>query len=164
MPGWVKVVDIRERMHISHRGHLEVCRKPLILLRDDIAHVVVPRLHELGDVGATLLRRVRLPGEDLERIIVIRGSDARLTNAQAVQRRMDEIENLLVGSWVPVLLIVWHILKQGGALEQLILELRRDQRARFMDAVNGGGLPKSSGIVLISVVFERTNMPVSGSR
>ena len=63
-----------------------------------------------------------------------------LANAQTIQRRMNEIEDLLVRIRVPVLLVLRYALQDGDALKQLILETRRDQRSRLMNSVDRSSL------------------------
>ena len=53
---------------------------------------------------------------------------------------MDQVQDLLVRAWVPVLIDVWHIAQLADLLDQLLAKRFRDELLRFPESSLDGGL------------------------
>ena len=124
----MEVVDVVDSLDVALVRDDKVGRKPLVVLRYGIAIVV---LFEVRAIEIT---------SDVYNFQLVAIADKRLLDTQTVERRVDEIENLLVGAWVPVFLVLWDVLEDGNSTLQLLCEFRGDERARLIHSVNGGFL------------------------
>jgi hypothetical protein len=53
---------------------------------------------------------------------------------------VNEVEDLVVGPGMPVLLRIWNVLERGNRSDQLVPETARDERVRPPDAFVGPDL------------------------
>ena len=107
----MEVVDVIDSLDVARVRDDKVGRKPLVILRYGIAVIVLFEVRAIEIIS------------DVYDFQLVAVADKCLPDTQTVERRVDKIENLLVGTWVPIFLVLWNVLEDSNSAIQLLREL-----------------------------------------